>query len=615
MSTLKVNNLDTESGTTVTVTAGKTLDVPATSTLTVAGTATLTNATLALPVTLPATAGTNLTNIPGANITGTIPLAQLGNAPATDLSPLEDDIAVLGFQVAAASDLAQYNLRDQIVNTFQDTSGIDTAASTNEVKTLKYWTGRTVGNYFGAGAADTTYSTNTDLAVQNVQGSFDGDMVFAEYNTLTINAGVTLSTNVPCRGLFIYVKGNCVINGTINMTGKGAYANPGDTANPVAWGSAGSDGVVLGGDGLRLGLVKSGSTDTLTNDGTDFNGCGTAVKTAVTNQQAIAGNGKIYQVARQGAAGGVATSTAPTVGNVGTSGVATLTSGGGGSGGTSGSTTVSGAGSYGSCWGGGSGGAGVHNSTSAAVNAGIWGGAGGGGNFGGNAGGAGNPGGVGDGTHGNTGETGTGGAIWLIVGGTLSGSGTIISNGKNGGSFGQNSCGGGGGSGAGPIVVASVTDTSSITLTAAGGIGTVTGNGGGSRDGGNGGAGYTIKESGIAIVGGATTNNMTLVSTATTAEAGTTATGDLVILYDPATGSTTLNTDLVASVSRDNGTTYTAATLVGKGSYSGTTQIATAHDIDISGQPAGTSMRWKIATNNQGVSKETRINGVSLGWS
>ena len=108
--------------------------------------------------------------------------------------------------------------------------------------------------------------------------------------------------------------------------------------------------------------------------------------------------------------------------------------------------------------------------------------------------------------------------------------------------------------------------------------------------------------------------NMTLVSTATTAEAGTTGTGDLVILYTPQTGSTVLNTNLKAYVSRDDGTTYTQATLSGKGSYSGTTEIATAHDLDISGQPAGVTMRWKIETLVQSAALVTRINGVSLGW-
>ena len=43
--------------------------------------------------------------------------------------------------------------------------------------------------------------------------------------------------------------------------------------------------------------------------------------------------------------------------------------------------------------------------------------------------------------------------------------------------------------------------------------------------------------------------------------------------------------------------------------------ILTAHDLDISGQPSGTAMRYKITTHNQSVSKETRIQAVSLGWS
>ena len=108
---------------------------------------------------------------------------------------------------------------------------------------------------------------------------------------------------------------------------------------------------------------------------------------------------------------------------------------------------------------------------------------------------------------------------------------------------------------------------------------------------------------------------MTLVSTATTAEAGTTATGDLVILYTPQVGTTVLNTNLKAYISRDDGTTYTQATLTGKGSYSGTTEIATAHSLDISAQPAGVTMRWKIETLVQSGALTTRLNGVSLGWS
>ena len=43
--------------------------------------------------------------------------------------------------------------------------------------------------------------------------------------------------------------------------------------------------------------------------------------------------------------------------------------------------------------------------------------------------------------------------------------------------------------------------------------------------------------------------------------------------------------------------------------------ILAAHNVDISSQPSGTSMRYKIETLNQGVAKETRIQAVSLGWS
>ena len=116
MSKLKVNELDTRSGTDITVTTGKTLDIPAGATVSVAGTANLTNSTLTLPATLPATAATNLTNIPGANITGTIPAAALGNVDTTGIQANKDDIALLAFQTQSNGSLARYNLVDQSVD-------------------------------------------------------------------------------------------------------------------------------------------------------------------------------------------------------------------------------------------------------------------------------------------------------------------------------------------------------------------------------------------------------------------------------------------------------------------------------------------------------------------
>ena len=140
------------------------------------------------------------------------------------------------------------------------------------------------------------------------------------------------------------------------------------------------------------------------------------------------------------------------------------------------------------------------------------------------------------------------------------------------------------------------------------------GGGGGGKDGGGGNGG-----SGIAVVRwvagafGPEYNNMTLVSTATTAESQPTK-ADIVMTYTNGAGTATVNTDLKAYASRDNGSTYTQVTLTSQGTTGGHT-ILTAHDVDISSQPSGTAMRYKITTHNQAVGKQTRIHAVSLGWS
>jgi hypothetical protein len=109
---------------------------------------------------------------------------------------------------------------------------------------------------------------------------------------------------------------------------------------------------------------------------------------------------------------------------------------------------------------------------------------------------------------------------------------------------------------------------------------------------------------------------MALISNATTAEAEPTK-ADLVMTYTNGVGTATIGSDLTAEVSRDGGTTWTSFGLSpssDQGDTGGHT-ILTAHDLDISGQPSGTSMQYRIKTLNQSASKETRIHAVSLGWS
>ena len=107
---------------------------------------------------------------------------------------------------------------------------------------------------------------------------------------------------------------------------------------------------------------------------------------------------------------------------------------------------------------------------------------------------------------------------------------------------------------------------------------------------------------------------MTLLSTATTAET-TPTKGDIVMLMENAAGTATLNTDIKAYISRDNGTTYTQGTLVDEGTWGTNKKILAFHNLDISAQPSGTSLKYKIETLNQSGAKNTRIYATSLGWS
>ena len=83
-----------------------------------------------------------------------------------------------------------------------------------------------------------------------------------------------------------------------------------------------------------------------------------------------------------------------------------------------------------------------------------------------------------------------------------------------------------------------------------------------------------------------------------------------IILFEEDISSITINTDLKAYVSRDDGTTYTQITLVDKGDYETNKRILAA-SVDISGQPADKTMLYKITTHNN---KGLKLHGVGLLW-
>ncbi len=283
------------------------------------------------------------------------------------------DVELLHFKLATNNSFAKYDMKDGFIDAFQDTSGVDAGNSTNEIRdgTGEYYgSAQEGGNYFGTGAlgnvqfsdgsitqtSDTTaidsvLSTGTEaggtgtssyganvphngkafeFTVANKNGSYDGDMFVANFKDLTIDESIVLTTDQPCRGMFVFVDGDLVVNGALSMSSRGAKADP--TA------SGGSDSNAVASNGLQFGVfTASAGSSSFTNDGTGYNGAGTAVRTALANMTNLSSDGTIITVSRIG--GNYNYNGA---GDDGTTGGFTLSTGGGGAGRASGPNSGSG---------------------------------------------------------------------------------------------------------------------------------------------------------------------------------------------------------------------------------------------------------------------------------
>ena len=296
-------------------------------------------------------------------------------------------------------------------------------------------------NYFGTGAdGDVTYSANT-----NFTSTLNGAAVVMNYKSLIVNSGVTLTTSNRCRGLVIYVQGDCTINGTVTMSAKGCTSAGQDIfisrgASSASWSDLPAEIIRsfrIPALGAALGAAGAGgATGGGGGGGAGYNGA------AGSSFAGGAGGGG-------GSSGGSGGSAGTGHGGVGGTGQASNNAGGYGGGGSGGGsvniayvtqgTWSAGYSIVASGGAGGGGGAYVGGSP-----------AGGGG--GGGAGGAGGPGGSynGIGTSGAAGAAGSGGLIIFMVGGTLTlGASSIISSNGTAGGGGGGGNGGGGGGGAG----------------------------------------------------------------------------------------------------------------------------------------------------------------------
>lgn len=105
---------------------------------------------------------------------------------------------------------------------------------------------------------------------------------------------------------------------------------------------------------------------------------------------------------------------------------------------------------------------------------------------------------------------------------------------------------------------------------------------------------------------------MDLRSNAFPAPQGVPTKGSLFVLVKATAGAISPNANLFGDLSRDGGTTWTTASLVKAGSLSTGFDIYEANGFDISGQPSGSSMKWRLRTI--GTALAVAVDAIVASW-
>ena len=464
-----------------------------------------------------------------------------------DDNVLQSNVAMLGFKVAVNGSLTRYNLVDQAIDEFYDTSGVDASASTNENRSAS-------GSnfYYDGGSAPTITQDADDSGV-------DGDYTWYKWTDTGATGSYSISTAVTHEFLVVaggggggaIRGGGGGAGGYRNSFGSGNTGGGGSTEADLSFGAGTSYTITVGAGGA--GEVGSGGSGYHGDDG---------------SASSISGS-DITDITTVGGAGGLGNSSGSVGGRTG-----------------------------------GSGGGMTDNQVGQTAGAGTSGQGFAGGAY----------------SSGNSGAGG-GAAAAGGVGGTVAGiGGAGLDNAITGSSVGYAGGGGGGSNNANTGTASHGGGTGGVTgvVKATSGTANTGGGGGGAYDtssyeGGDGGSGIVVLRR-LTSAGSTTGEDLTLQSTDVTALSAPTY-GEFVTLIENAYGTATLNTDIKGYISRDSGTTFTQGTLVDEGTWGTNKKVLGFHDLDISSQPSGTSMCYKITTHNQSASsKETRIYATSIGW-
>jgi hypothetical protein len=487
-------------------------------------------------------------------------------ATATSANTANFNIALLGFKMAITEGLTVFNLVDGIVDEFEDESGTDGSASTS----LTY---NSTDDYY----VNSTSPTGVAFCTPSSYSAGFTTTTITEPDTST--AGTNPATGVGCYATFTVPAGMTSAN--VYLWGAGGR-NPGDYTGGGGGFSTGtlalSPGQVMeivvgeGGTGASNRTLGGGGPSAC---GISNQGGGASV--ALTNLEgfdAIEGcAAKAPQVFLVGAGGG--------------GGGHQASPGGGGAGG------------------GLTGDAGGQTTEQSSYSPGLEGGGGGSQSAGGQA----APGSVPS-------------ASGFLRGGSPSNNPQNHGGGSGGGGFygggggGRASVGGGGGGGGSsyygnPQVSSGSTEEGQGSQ--GGGISSpfyVAGTNEGTVSPTAGEDGYVLLVGCGAISTPASVTSSTIISDPFTANV--VPTNSRIVVFEENVGSPTLNTDIIASVSRNGGTNFTTVTLSDSGYVTGASgQRILTGQASISGQPSGQSMKWKLQLANQTV----KIHGVSLQWS
>ena len=243
-----------------------------------------------------------IADLDAAKLTGNVDIARLpaavlnSNVATVDLAQLEMNQALLAFKIASSNQLAKFSMVDQVIDEYQDATGIDAGNSTNETAggatTAKYYDGSVpaspstvVKSYTGANQTFVVPSGVTTInfiawgaagGSGQASGSgggggfIEGDVAVTAGETLNVKVGGGGQTSPSQAGIMGGGGGGTGIYRSTTVLAI-AGAGGGGQSNGGAAGKGGAGGGTTGGTaGVYAGAAATGGTQSAGGSGPTY---------------------------------------------------------------------------------------------------------------------------------------------------------------------------------------------------------------------------------------------------------------------------------------------------------------------------------------------------------